>query len=80
MTKYVVICYALHERRIVSYDVFDSKREAASFLAKDAKKLMKKRIIMEMLLLLKQFRTEKRNYLLLMENMSGHGKLFQCKI
>ncbi len=38
MTKYVVICYALHERRIVSYDVFDSKREAASFLAKDAKK------------------------------------------
>lgn len=38
MTKYVVICYALHERRIASYHVFDSEREAASFLAKDAKK------------------------------------------
>lgn len=29
MTKYVVICYALHERRIASYHVFDSERERA---------------------------------------------------
>lgn len=38
MSKYIVVCYAVHERKIASYDVFDSEREAVSFLTKDAKK------------------------------------------
>ena len=34
--KYVVICYAVHEKNIASYNAFDDENEAYDFLEKDA--------------------------------------------
>lgn len=34
--KYVVICYAVHNKEIASYDTFDDKGDAYIFLEKDA--------------------------------------------
>lgn len=34
--KYVVICYAIHNKEIASYDVFGNEEDAYSFLEKDA--------------------------------------------
>jgi hypothetical protein len=34
--KYVVICYAVHDRRIASYDKFDDEDSARCFLREDA--------------------------------------------
>ena len=35
MKKYVVICYAVHNKKIESYNVFDNKDDAYTFLEKD---------------------------------------------
>lgn len=35
--KYVVVCYAVHEKRIASYDTFDNEDAAYTFLEADAK-------------------------------------------
>ena len=37
MQKYLVICYAVHERKIASCDPFDTYGQAKTFLVKDAK-------------------------------------------
>ena len=34
---YVVVCYALHERKFVSNDQFETEDEAIQFIRKDAK-------------------------------------------
>ena len=36
MKKYVVICYAVHEKEIASHDAFDNEDDAYAFLEKDA--------------------------------------------
>ena len=36
MKKYVVICYAVHEKEIASHDAFDNEDGAYAFLEKDA--------------------------------------------
>ena len=35
MKEYVVICYAVHNKKIESYNVFDNKYDAYTFLEKD---------------------------------------------
>lgn len=34
--KYVVICYAIHDKAIASHDSFDSEEDAFAFVKKDA--------------------------------------------
>lgn len=34
--KYIVICYSVHNKEIASYDAFDNKDDAYTFLEKDA--------------------------------------------
>ena len=34
--KYIVICYAVHNKEIASYDAFDNEDDAYNFLEKDA--------------------------------------------
>lgn len=34
--KYVVVCYAVHNKEIASYDAFDNEDDAYNFLEKDA--------------------------------------------
>ena len=36
MKKFVVICYAVHEKEIASHDAFDNEDGAYAFLEKDA--------------------------------------------
>ena len=36
MKKYVVICYAVHEKEIASHNTFDNEDDAYAFLEKDA--------------------------------------------
>lgn len=36
MKKYIVICYAVHNKEIASHDTFDDEEEAYAFLEKDA--------------------------------------------
>ena len=36
MKKYVVICYSIHEKEIVSHDSFDNEGDAYLFLEKDS--------------------------------------------
>lgn len=42
--KYIVICYAIHERKIVSYDPFVNVNDALIFIKKDAEKLYNEEI------------------------------------
>lgn len=35
--KYAVICYAVHDMRIASCDVFPTEKEAIAFISKDAR-------------------------------------------
>ena len=35
MKKYIVICYAVHNKKIESYNVFDNKDDAYIFIEKD---------------------------------------------
>ena len=36
MKKYLVICYAVHEKEIASHDIFDNEDDAYAFLEEDA--------------------------------------------
>ena len=36
MKKYLVICYAVHNKEIASHDTFDNEDDAYAFLEKDA--------------------------------------------
>ena len=42
--KYVVICYAVHNQEISSYDIFTSENEAYDFLDKDAENTYKEEV------------------------------------
>ena len=35
--KYIVICYAIHNKEIIDYKSFDDEEDAYEFLEKDAK-------------------------------------------
>ena len=39
MKKYIVICYAVHEKEIASHDTFDNEDDAYAFLEKDAQNI-----------------------------------------
>ena len=36
MKKYIVICYAVHDKEIASHDAFDNENDACAFLKNDA--------------------------------------------
>lgn len=44
MKKYVVICYAVHNKEIASYDSFDNENDAYEFLEKDAQNTFEEEI------------------------------------
>lgn len=42
--KYIVVCYAIHEKKIVSYDTFASENDAFIFIKNDAQKVYNEEI------------------------------------